>query len=56
MHGCPVICSDEIKQGMVYVGPAYKTRLDDPVNRRTLTAFFDVLAGPATRWIHPCRP
>lgn len=42
--GCPVICRDEIKQGMVRAVPGYEPGTDDPLNRRALTAFFDVLA------------
>lgn len=41
--GCPAVCRDEIKQGMVRAEPAYEPAADDPLNRRTLTAFFDVL-------------
>lgn len=41
--GCPVICRDELKQGMVHADPEYRPRPDDPLNWRTLTAFFDVL-------------
>jgi predicted kinase len=41
--GCPAICRDEIKQGMVQADSAYEPSLGDPFNWRTLTAFFDVL-------------
>jgi hypothetical protein len=41
--GCPAICRDEIKQGMVHATPEFEPGADDPLNWRTLTAFFDVL-------------
>lgn len=41
--GCPAICRDEIKQGMVHATPGFTPGPGDPLTRRTLTAFFDVL-------------
>jgi predicted kinase len=41
--GCPAICRDEIKQGMVHATPEFEPGPDDPLNWPTLTAFFDVL-------------
>lgn len=41
--GCPAICRDEIKQGMVLATPGFEAGRDDPLNQRTLAAFFDVL-------------
>ncbi|HEU4348384.1 MAG TPA: ATP-binding protein [Actinoplanes sp.] len=41
--GCPAICRDEIKEGMVHARPGYGPSLSDELNRRTLAAFFDVL-------------
>ena len=44
MLGCPAICRDEIKQGMVHAVDGHVAGAGDPLDRRTLTAFFDVLA------------
>ena len=41
--GCPAICRDEIKQGMVYATPGFTPGPGDPLSMRTLTTFFDVL-------------
>ncbi|HZN18902.1 MAG TPA: AAA family ATPase [Micromonosporaceae bacterium] len=41
--GCPVICRDEIKQGMVQAIRGFTPGPGDPLTRRTLTTFFDVL-------------
>lgn len=43
MLGCPAICRDEIKQGMAHATPGFEPGPDDPLNQRTLAAFFDVL-------------
>jgi predicted kinase len=43
MLGCPAICRDEIKQGMVHAAPEFEPGPDDPFNWRTLAAFFDAL-------------
>jgi predicted kinase len=41
--GCPAICRDEIKEGMVHATPGFKPSPGDPLTVRTLTTFFDVL-------------
>lgn len=41
--GCPAICRDEIKQGMVHAVPGFTPAPGDPLTLRTLTTFFDVL-------------
>ncbi|MCD0481045.1 AAA family ATPase [Streptacidiphilus sp. ASG 303] len=41
--GCPAVVRDEIKQGMVLSTPGHRSGGDDPLNRTTLEAFFDVL-------------
>jgi predicted kinase len=41
--GFPLVCRDEIKQGMVHRTPVDGPGSEDLLNRRTLTAFFAVL-------------
>ncbi|MFC0861702.1 AAA family ATPase [Sphaerimonospora cavernae] len=41
--GLPLICRDEIKQGMVHRVPAAEADSEDLLNQRTLAAFFAVL-------------
>jgi predicted kinase len=41
--GCPVICRDEIKQGMVHATPGFVPGPGDPLTLRTYGVFFDVL-------------
>lgn len=41
--GCPAICRDEIKAGMVHSVPAFVPAPDDPCTRRASTTFFSVL-------------
>jgi predicted kinase len=41
--GCPAICRDEIKEGMVHATPGFTPRPGDLLSQRTLTTFFDVL-------------
>ncbi|HEY2174786.1 MAG TPA: AAA family ATPase [Mycobacteriales bacterium] len=41
--GCPAICRDEIKEGMVHATPGYEAKLSDPLAMRTYTTFFDVI-------------
>jgi predicted kinase len=43
--GCPALCRDEIKEGMVHSSPGFEASTGDPLTRRTLTVFFDVLAA-----------
>jgi predicted kinase len=42
--GCPAICRDEIKEGMVHATPGFVAGAPgDPLTQRTLPAFFGVL-------------
>jgi predicted kinase len=41
--GCPAICRDEIKEGMVHVAPGFVPAPGDELTLRTLPVFFDVL-------------
>jgi predicted kinase len=41
--GCPAICRDEIKEGMVQATPGFVPRPGDELTLRTLPAFFGVL-------------
>ena len=42
--GCPAICRDEIKEGMVHAhGADFQAAAGDPLTQRTLAVFFDVL-------------
>ena len=42
--GCPAICRDEIKEGMVHAhGPGFQADVSDPLTQRTYPLFFDVL-------------
>ena len=41
--GCPAICRDEIKEGMVHATPGFVPAVGDELTRRTLPVFFGVL-------------
>ena len=41
--GCPAICRDEIKEGMVHATPGFVPARGDDLTMRTLPAFFAVL-------------
>jgi predicted kinase len=41
--GCPAICRDEIKEGMVHATPGFVPGPGDELTSRTLPVFFDVL-------------
>ena len=41
--GCPAICRDEIKEGMVLASPGFEASATDELNLRTLPTFFGVL-------------
>jgi predicted kinase len=41
--GCPAICRDEIKEGMVHATPGFVPGPGDELTRRTLPVFFGVL-------------
>jgi predicted kinase len=41
--GCPAICRDEIKEGMVHVAPGFVAGPGDELTMRTLPVFFGVL-------------
>ena len=41
---CPAVCRDELKEGMVHaLGGGFEAAAGDPLTRRTLPLFFDVL-------------
>lgn len=40
---CPVICRDEIKEGMVHATPGFVPSPSDPLTMRTFTTFFAML-------------
>jgi predicted kinase len=41
--GCPAICRDEIKEGMMHATPGFVPSEGDELTRRTLPVFFGVL-------------
>jgi predicted kinase len=41
--GCPAICRDEIKEGMVHTAPGFEAGPGDELTMRTLPVFFGVL-------------
>jgi predicted kinase len=41
--GCPAICRDEIKEGMVHATPGFVAGPGDSLSTRTLPVFFEVL-------------
>jgi predicted kinase len=41
--GCPAVCRDEIKEGMVHVAPGFTAAPGDELTMRTLPVFFGVL-------------
>ncbi len=41
--GCPAICRDEIKEGMVHAVPGFTATPGDELTNRTLPVFFEVL-------------
>jgi predicted kinase len=41
--GCPAVCRDEIKEGMVHATPGFEPALSDELTLRTLPTFFSVL-------------
>jgi predicted kinase len=41
--GCPAICRDEIKEGMVHAHPGFVPGPGDELTKRTTATFFDVL-------------
>ena len=41
--GCPAICRDEIKEGMVHTTPGFVAGPGDELTKRTLPVFFGVL-------------
>lgn len=41
--GCPAICRDEIKEGMVHCHPGFTPSPGDTLTQRTFTTFFNVL-------------
>src|SRR3954471_1769374 len=41
--GCPAICRDEIKEGMVHAVGAFEAEREDPLTVRTFPLFFAVV-------------
>src|ERR1700712_253474 len=41
--GCPAVCRDEIKEGMVASHPGFVPSTSDPLTMRTYTLFFEIL-------------
>ena len=41
--GCPALCRDEIKEGMVAAEPGFVPATSDPLTMRTYDLFFDVI-------------
>ncbi len=41
--GCPAVCRDEIKEGMVHAAPGFVGGADDDLTMRTLPVFFEVI-------------
>ena len=41
--GCPAICRDEIKEGMVHTNSGFAARPGDKLTMRTLPVFFSLL-------------
>lgn len=41
--GCPAICRDEIKEGMVHANPGFDPRPGDLLTQRAFRTFFDTL-------------
>jgi predicted kinase len=42
--GCPAVCRDEIKEGMVHATPSFVAGPADPLTQRAYTTFFETLA------------
>ena len=42
--GCPALCRDEIKEGMVASNPGFVPALSDPLTLRTYDLFFEAIA------------
>jgi predicted kinase len=43
MIGCPAVCRDEIKEGMVASHPGFVPTVSDPLTMRTYDLFFEVI-------------
>lgn len=41
--GCPAICRDELKEGMVHAHPGFEAGPGDELTRRTFPTFFEVV-------------
>ncbi|WP_029902534.1 AAA family ATPase [Nocardia brasiliensis] len=41
--GCPAVCRDEIKEGMVHATPGFVAGVDNSLDLRTLSVFFETL-------------
>jgi predicted kinase len=44
MVGCPALCRDEIKEGMVASNPSFVPAVSDPLTMRTYDLFFEAIA------------
>jgi predicted kinase len=44
MIGCPALCRDEIKEGMVASNPGFVPAISDPLTMRTYDLFFEAIA------------
>ncbi|MBM7789343.1 AAA family ATPase [Tenggerimyces flavus] len=44
MIGCPAICRDEIKEGMVHANPGFEPGPGDPLTQKALPLFFEALS------------
>jgi predicted kinase len=42
--GCPALCRDEIKEGMVASNPGFVPAISDPLTLRTYNLFFEAIA------------
>ena len=42
--GCPALCRDEIKEGMVASNPGFVPAISDPLTVRTYELFFEAIA------------
>jgi predicted kinase len=42
--GCPALCRDEIKEGMVASNPSFVPAISDPLTMRTYDLFFEAIA------------
>lgn len=41
--GCPALCRDELKEGMVHATPGFEASVSDPLTMRTYGLFFETI-------------